>query len=115
LFYITGSAADGDILRRHEGKGRSKAALQKSEITILLCAKGHSVKLSEEIYRQIESFVGYSFQALPPAPHAVESYQSLYLKKCTTLLSYGSSHQQPWRILLRTEVYVHEAKMFEQP
>jgi hypothetical protein len=32
----------------------------------LLCAKGHSVKLSEEIYRQIESFVGYSFQALAP-------------------------------------------------
>ena len=36
--------------------------------------------LSEEIWRQIESFGGYSFSKAHSASFAVESYQSLYLK-----------------------------------
>jgi DNA polymerase III alpha subunit len=76
-------AADGDILRRAiSGKGRSKSALQKVKDNFFACCaeKEHPLKLSEEIYRQIESFAGYSFCKAHSASYAVESYQSLYLK-----------------------------------
>ncbi|MBZ4040929.1 MULTISPECIES: DNA polymerase III subunit alpha [Flavobacterium] len=106
-------AADGDILRRAmSGKGRSKAALQKVKDNFFLsCAQqGHPLKLSEEIYRQIESFAGYSFCKAHSASYAVESYQSLYLKvyypvefMVAVINNQGGFY--------RTEVYVHEAKM----
>jgi DNA polymerase-3 subunit alpha/error-prone DNA polymerase len=48
----------------------------------MLCSKGHPLALSQEIYRQIESFAGTPF-ARHSASYAVESYQSLYLK-CIT-------------------------------
>jgi len=106
-------AADGDILRRAmSGKGRSKSALQKVKNDFFAsCAKqGHPVKLSEEIYRQIESFAGYSFCKAHSASYAVESYQSLYLKvfypvefMVAVINNQGGFY--------RTEVYIHEAKM----
>ncbi|MCR4029502.1 MULTISPECIES: DNA polymerase III subunit alpha [Flavobacterium] len=106
-------AADGDILRRAmSGKGRSKAALQKVKDNFFLSCvqKGHPLKLSEEIYRQIESFAGYSFCKAHSASYAVESYQSLYLKvyypvefMVAVINNQGGFY--------RTEVYVHEAKM----
>lgn len=106
-------AADGDILRRAmSGKGRSKAALQKVKDNFFLScsAQGHPVKLSEEIYRQIESFAGYSFCKAHSASYAVESYQSLYLKvhypiefMVAVINNQGGFY--------RTEVYVHEARM----
>lgn len=106
-------AADGDILRRAmSGKGRSKAALQKVKDNYFACCaqKGHPLKLSEEIYRQIESFAGYSFCKAHSASYAVESYQSLYLKvyypvefMVAVINNQGGFY--------RTEVYVHEARM----
>jgi DNA-directed DNA polymerase III PolC len=106
-------AADGDILRRAmSGKGRSKAALQKVKDNFFVsCAQqGHPLQLSEEIYRQIESFAGYSFCKAHSASYAVESYQSLYLKvyypvefMVAVINNQGGFY--------RTEVYVHEAKM----
>ncbi|MES2239403.1 MAG: DNA polymerase III subunit alpha [Bacteroidota bacterium] len=106
-------AADGDILRRAmSGKGRSLAALQKVKDNFFAsCAqKGHPVTLSEEIYRQIESFAGYSFCKAHSASYAVESYQSLYLKvyypvefMVAVINNQGGFY--------RTEVYVHEARM----
>jgi len=106
-------AADGDILRRAmSGKGRSKAALQKVKDNFFECCQrqGHPLKLSEEIYRQIESFAGYSFCKAHSASYAVESYQSLYLKvhypvefMTAVINNQGGFY--------RTEVYVHEAKM----
>jgi DNA polymerase-3 subunit alpha/error-prone DNA polymerase len=45
----------------------------------MLCSKGHPLALSQEIYRQIESFAGTPCKA-HSASYAVESYQSLYLK-----------------------------------
>ncbi|MCX2478239.1 DNA polymerase III subunit alpha [Pedobacter sp. MC2016-15] len=106
-------AADGDILRRAmSGKGRSKAALQKVKDNFFnLCAQqGHPQKLSEEIYRQIESFAGYSFCKAHSASYAVESYQSLYLKvnypiefMVAVINNQGGFY--------RTEVYIHEARM----
>jgi DNA polymerase-3 subunit alpha/error-prone DNA polymerase len=113
LHYAGLPAADGDILRRAmSGKGRSKAALQKVKDNYFACCaqKGHSVKLSEEIYRQIESFAGYSFCKAHSASYAVESYQSLYLKvyyPIEFMVAVINNHGG----FYRTEVYVHEARM----
>lgn len=106
-------ASDGDILRRAmSGKGRSIAALQKVRDNFFACCtqKGHPLALSQEIYRQIESFAGYSFCKAHSASYAVESYQSLYLKvhypiefMVAVINNQGGFY--------RTEVYVHEAKM----
>lgn len=106
-------AADGDILRRAmSGKSRSLAALQKVKDDFFTsCAlQGHPPKLSEEIYRQIESFAGYSFCKAHSGSYAVESYQSLYLKAyypvefmVAVINNQGGFY--------RTEVYVHEARM----
>lgn len=105
--------ADGDILRRAmSGKGRSKAALQKVKDNYFESCdrKGHPRQLSEEVYRQIESFAGYSFCKAHSASYAVESYQSLYLKvyypvefMVAVINNQGGFY--------RTEVYVHEARM----
>lgn len=113
LHYGGLTAADGDILRRAmSGKGRSLTALKKvKEHFFESCAKkGHPLALSEEIYRQIESFAGYSFCKAHSASYAVESYQSLYLKvyfpvefMVAVINNQGGFY--------RTEVYVHEAKM----
>lgn len=106
-------ATDGDVLRRAmSGKGRSLAALQKVKDDFFIsCAQnGHPTALSEEIYRQIESFAGYSFCKAHSASYAVESYQSLYLKvhypvefMVAVINNQGGFY--------RTEVYVHEARM----
>jgi DNA polymerase III alpha subunit len=106
-------AADGDVLRRAmSGKGRSLEALKKVKDHFFECcaAQGHSELLSKEIYRQIESFAGYSFCKAHSASYAVESYQSLYLKvyfpvefMVAVINNQGGFY--------RTEVYVHEAKM----
>ena len=106
-------APDGDILRRAmSGKGRSIAALQKVKDNFFAScqSQGHPMQLSEEIYRQIESFAGYSFCKAHSASYAVESYQSLYLKvhypiefMVAVINNQGGFY--------RTEVYVHEAKM----
>lgn len=113
LHYGGLSAADGDILRRAmSGKGRSKAALQKvkDDFFIAAAAKGHPEALSQEIYRQIESFAGYSFCKAHSASYAVESYQSLYLKvhfpiefMVAVINNQGGFY--------RTEIYIHEARM----
>lgn len=113
LHYGGLDASDGDILRRAmSGKGRSLAALQKVKDNFFeSCARlGHPEQLSQEIYRQIESFAGYSFCKAHSASYAVESYQSLYLKvyypvefMVAVINNFGGFY--------RTEVYVHEARM----
>jgi len=70
LHYGGLSAADGDVLRRAmSGKGRSLSALQKvKDHFFASCSElGHPETLSTEVYRQIESFAGYSF-ARPTRP-----------------------------------------------
>ncbi|MDV3662670.1 DNA polymerase III subunit alpha [Elizabethkingia anophelis] len=113
LHYGGLSAPDGDILRRAmSGKGRSLSALQRVKDHFFeSCAQlGHPEALSTEVYRQIESFAGYSFCKAHSASYAVESYQSLYLKvyypvefMVAVINNQGGFY--------RTEVYVHEAKM----
>jgi DNA polymerase III alpha subunit len=41
---------------------------------------GYPEKITNEVWRQIESFAGYSFSKAHSASYAVESFQSLYLK-----------------------------------
>ncbi|AKH95187.1 DNA polymerase III subunit alpha [Elizabethkingia anophelis] len=113
LHYGGLSAPDGDILRRAmSGKGRSLSALQRVKDHFFeSCAQlGHPEALSTEVYRQIESFAGYSFCKAHSASYAVESYQSLYLKvyypvefMVAVINNQGGFY--------RAEVYVHEAKM----
>lgn len=113
LHYGGVSAADGDILRRAmSGKGRSLNALQKVKDDFFASCKkqGHPEELSTEIYRQIESFAGYSFCKAHSASYAVESYQSLYLKAYYPL-EFMVSAVNNMGGFYRTEVYIHEARM----
>ena len=71
---------------------------------------GHPEKLSAEVYRQIESFAGYSFCKAHSASYAVESYQSLYLKVYFPIEFMVSAINNGGGFY-RTEVYVHECRM----
>ena len=107
------SPADGDVLRRAmSGKGRSLSALQKVKDHFFESCKslGHPEQLSKEVYRQIESFAGYSFCKAHSASYAVESYQSLYLKVYYPIEFMVSAINNGGGFY-RIEVYVHEAKM----
>ncbi len=75
--------ADADVLRRAmSGKFRSRKEFQriKDKFFSNCKAKGHSDSITGEVWRQIESFAGYSFSKAHSASYAVESFQSLYLK-----------------------------------
>ena len=113
LHYAGLEPAYGDILRRAiSGKSRSLKELQlvKDQFFIACNKKGHPPQLSEEVYRQIESFAGYSFCKAHSASYAVESYQSLYLKVhygiefMVAAINNGGGFYRP-------EIYIHEAKM----
>jgi DNA polymerase-3 subunit alpha len=75
--------ADADVLRRAmSGKTRSKREMELIVDRFFenCRAKGYPEELTREVWRQIESFAGYSFSKAHSASYAVESYQSLYLK-----------------------------------
>ena len=75
--------ADADVLRRAmSGKTRSKREMELIVDRFFdnCRAKGYPEDLTKEVWRQIESFAGYSFSKAHSASYAVESYQSLYLK-----------------------------------
>ncbi|MEO8582612.1 MAG: DNA polymerase III subunit alpha, partial [Flavitalea sp.] len=74
---------EADVLRRAmSGKYRSNNEFQIIRDKFLLGCKnnGHSEALALEVWRQMESFAGYSFNKAHSASFAVESFQSLYLK-----------------------------------
>lgn len=105
--------ADADVLRRMmSGKYRSKDHLIEIEGKYFdnCRAKGYDEKVSREIWRQMESFAGYSFNKAHSASFAVESYQSLYLKTyfplefmVSVLNNYGGFYNR--------KVYVNEARV----
>lgn len=104
--------ADADVLRRMmSGKYRSRKHLVEIEDKFFSnCRKrGYDEKVSREIWRQMESFAGYSFNKAHSASFAVESYQSLYLKTyfprefmVAVLNNYGGFYNR--------KVYVNEAR-----
>jgi len=74
---------EADILRRAmSGKYRGNNQFRLiREKYMASCKKlGHPEELAAEIWRQMESFGGYSFNKAHSASFAVESYMSLYLK-----------------------------------
>ncbi|MEK7720438.1 MAG: DNA polymerase III subunit alpha [Bacteroidota bacterium] len=75
--------AEADVLRRAmSGKYRSLREFKQIEEKYFANCRemGHSEELAREVWRQIESFAGYSFSKAHSASYAVESFQSLYLK-----------------------------------
>ncbi|MFD1772112.1 DNA polymerase III subunit alpha [Sphingobacterium suaedae] len=104
---------DADVLRRMmSGKYRSKDHLTEIEDKFFAnCrAKGYDEKITTEIWRQMESFAGYSFNKAHSASFAVESYQSLFLKTyyplefmVAVLNNYGGFYNR--------KVYVNEARI----
>ncbi|WPY98948.1 DNA polymerase III subunit alpha [Christiangramia sp. OXR-203] len=78
------SLDDADVLRRGmSGKKTSRGQMEKIENTFRENCnnKGYKPKLIDEVWEQISSFAGYAFPKGHSASYAVESYQSLYLKK----------------------------------
>jgi DNA polymerase-3 subunit alpha len=75
--------SDADVLRRAmSGKVRGKKEFDRIVRKFFSNCKeyGYSDEITKEVWRQIESFAGYSFSKAHSASYAVESFQSLYLK-----------------------------------
>jgi len=104
--------SDADTLRRAmSGKYRSKQEMKRivDKFFSNCHEKGYSEEITSEVWRQIESFAGYSFSKAHSASYAVESFQSLYLKAhyplefmVAVINNFGGFY--------KTWVYVHEAK-----
>lgn len=104
---------EADMLRRGmSGKFRAREEFLKVKDQFFKnChSSGKPIKLTREIWMQIESFAGYAFAKGHSASYAVESYQSLFLKAyypleymVATLNNFGGFY--------RTEFYIHEARM----
>ena len=75
--------AEADVLRRAmSGKYRGKKQFEDIKKNFFMnCRKReYPDEITTEVWRQIESFGGYSFSKAHSASFAVESYQSLFLK-----------------------------------
>lgn len=104
--------ADADVLRRAmSGKFRSRTEFDKLVEKFFANAKslGRDLEITNEVWRQVSSFAGYSFSKAHSASYAVESYQSLFLKTyypqefmVAVLNNYGGFYSR-W-------LYVHEAR-----
>jgi DNA-directed DNA polymerase III PolC len=104
---------ESDVLRRiMTGKKKSSDTFrQLRDKYFRNCRdRGYSEALTQEVWRQIESFSGYSFCKAHSASFAVESFQSLYLKTyfplefmVAVINNFGGFYD--------TELYVHEARM----
>lgn len=105
--------AEADILRRGmSGKFRSRSEFRRVEEKFFgnCRQKGYPEAVTREVWRQIESFSGYSFSKAHSASYAVESYQSLYLKAYYPL-EFMVGVINNFGGFYRTEFYVHEARM----
>ncbi|MGC1471061.1 MAG: DNA polymerase III subunit alpha [Psychroserpens sp.] len=107
------SLAESDILRRGmRGKVKSKGQFENIELKFKsnCLEKGYSEELTEEVWAQIKAFAGYAFAKGHSASYAVESYQSLYLKKyfplefMVAVLNNGGG-------FYNIETYVHEISL----
>jgi DNA polymerase-3 subunit alpha len=111
--YFAGlTLAEADVLRRGmSGKYRSRAEFDRIRQAFFenCAAKGYPDAVSREVWRQMESFSGYSFSKAHSASFAVESYQSLYLKTYYPL-EFMVAVINNFGGFYRTEFYVHEAR-----
>jgi len=75
--------AEADVLRRAmSGKYRGRKQFEdiKAKFFVNCRHRNYPDPVTTEVWRQIESFGGYSFSKAHSASFAVESYQSLFLK-----------------------------------
>ncbi|MCE7056288.1 DNA polymerase III subunit alpha [Algoriphagus sp. AGSA1] len=103
---------EADILRRAmSGKyrGHDKFIQIREKFFANCKGLGYEEAVTAEVWRQIESFGGYSFSKAHSASFAVESYQSLYLKTyypkefmVAVINNFGGFYS--------TEFYFHELK-----
>lgn len=103
---------EADVLRRAmSGKYRGRKEFERIRDQFFSNCKalGHEDAIAKEVWRQIESFGGYSFSKAHSASFAVESYQSLYLKTyyprefmVAVINNFGGFYS--------TELYFHELK-----
>lgn len=114
LHHFAGLGLDeADVMRRMmTGKKRSSEAFARLRQKYFdnCAARKYPETLAKEVWRQIESFGGYSFCKAHSASFAVESFQSLYLKTyfplefmVAVINNFGGFYS--------TEFYVHEARM----
>ncbi|MDZ7743223.1 MAG: hypothetical protein U5Q03_16175 [Bacteroidota bacterium] len=104
--------ADADILRRAmSGKYRNKKEFQRIVERFFAYSRemGRPEEITKEIWRQIESFAGYSFSKAHSASYAVESFQSLYLKAHYPL-EFMTSVINNFGGFYRSWVYFNEAR-----
>lgn len=103
---------EADVLRRAmSGKYRGRKEFEQIRENFFNNCKefGYSDTLTAEVWRQIESFGGYSFSKAHSASFAVESYQSLFLKTyypmefmVAVINNFGGFYS--------TELYFHELR-----
>ncbi|MBL7774722.1 MAG: DNA polymerase III subunit alpha, partial [Saprospiraceae bacterium] len=114
LHHFAGLGLDeADVMRRMmTGKKRSSEAFGRlQEKYFDNCRRrGYPEALSREVWRQIESFGGYSFCKAHSASFAVESFQSLFLKTYFPL-EFMVAVINNFGGFYNTEFYVHEARM----
>ena len=106
--------AEADVLRRAmSGKFRSKAEFERivEQFHANCRQKGYAEEVYREVWRQIESFAGYSFSKAHSASYAVESYQSLYLKTYYPL-EFMVAVINNFGGFYKTEFYFHEARRY---
>ena len=104
--------AEADVLRRAmSGKYRSKVEFQRivDRFFSNCRERGYSEEITKEVWRQIESFAGYSFSKAHSASYAVESFQSLFLKAHYPL-EFQTAVINNFGGFYRTWVYFNEAK-----
>jgi DNA polymerase III alpha subunit len=104
--------ADADVLRRAmSGKFRSKKEFERIAAKYFenCRERGYPDEMAREVWRQIESFAGYSFSKAHSASYAVESFQSLYLKSYFPL-EFMVAVINNFGGFYRTWVYVNEAR-----
>ncbi|MBC7391479.1 MAG: DNA polymerase III subunit alpha [Opitutaceae bacterium] len=105
--------AEADVLRRTiSGKKRSIKHLEeiRDKYFSNCKARGYEDSVTNEVWRQIESFAGFSFCKAHSASYAVQSYQSLYLKAYYPL-EFITAVINNFGGFYRTWVYVEEARI----
>jgi DNA-directed DNA polymerase III PolC len=103
---------EADMLRRGmSGKFRAREEFHKvKEIFLKNCkARGHMDNITQEVWRQIESFAGYAFSKGHSASYAVESYQCMFLKTYYPLEFMVSVLNNDGGFYSK-EAYIHEAR-----
>ncbi|MBK9043722.1 MAG: DNA polymerase III subunit alpha [Saprospiraceae bacterium] len=104
---------ESDVLRRiMTGKKKSSDTFYRLQEKYFKNCKerGYPDDLIKEVWRQIESFSGYSFCKAHSASFAAESFQSLYLKTYFPL-EFMTAVINNFGGFYSTEQYIHEARM----